>query len=151
MSEKSLCDKVTRALVVLTLLIGFGGCATTGPATSLYEQLGGMDSVRSLSDAFVNNLASDSRTGNMLHNKNFGSLKTKMSDQLCALAGGGCQAPLTGSQITDAAKKVDAGTSSALLDNFNKALTTIKATPGVKENVAKLFGPQLGGIVAGLL
>lgn len=58
---------------------------------------------------------------------------------------------MTGAQITDAAKKVDAGTSSALLDHFNKALNAIKATPGAKESVAKLVGPQLGGIVAGLL
>jgi hemoglobin len=141
----------TRALVVLALLTGLGGCATASKATSLFEQLGGMDTVRSLSDAFVNNVANDSRTGNMLANTNVGSLKTKMSDQLCALAGGGCRAPLTGSQITDAAKKVNAGTSSALLDNFNKALNTIKATPGAKESIAKLVGPQLGGIVAGLL
>jgi len=87
----------------------------------------------------------------MLSNTNVGSLKTKMSAQLCALVGGGCQAPLTGSQITDAARKVDAKTSSALSDSFSKAFDTIRTTPGVKEGVTKLVGPQLGGIVAGLL
>src|SRR5262245_59348843 len=106
------------ALVALALLTGLGGCASMeksmGKATSLYDQLGGMDTVRSLSDAFVNNVASDSRTSNMLSNTNVGALKTKMSAQLCAVVGGGCQAPLTGSQISNAAKKVDAKTSSAL-------------------------------------
>src|SRR5262245_2583284 len=145
----------TFALVVFALFTGLGGCASMGEsmgkATSLYDQLGGMDTVRSLSDAFVNNAASDSRTSNMLSNTNVGALKTKMSAQLCAMVGGGCQAPLTGSQITSAAQKVDAKTSSALYDSFSKAFDTIKTTPGVKESVTKLVGPQLGGIVAGLL
>jgi hemoglobin len=142
---------ITRAVVVLALLIGLGGCASMGKATSLYNQLGGMDTVRSLSDTFVNNAASDSRTSSMLSNANVGALKTQMSAQLCALIGGGCQAPLTDSQISAAAKKVDAKTSSALNDSFSKAFDAIKTTPGVKETVTKLVGPQLGGIVAGLL
>ena len=122
-----------------------------GSSMSLFDQLGGMETVRSLSDAFVTNAASDGRTSQMLSNANLGSLKTKVSDQFCAVAGGGCQAPLTGSQITDAGKKVDATTSSALTDSLSKALDTIKATPVVKDTVTKLLGPQLGGIVAGLL
>jgi hypothetical protein len=32
-----------------------------------------------------------------------------------------------------------------------KALDSVKASPVVKESVTKLLGPQLGGIVAGLI
>jgi hemoglobin len=142
---------VTRALVALALVVGLGGCSSMGSATSLFDQLGGMNSVRSLSDAFVNNVASDSRTKSLLSGANMDSYKAKMSDQFCALLGGSCKAPLTESQITDAGKKVNAGTSSALNDSLSKALDTVKAVPGVKEGVTKLLGPQLGGIVAGLL
>ena len=140
-----------RAVLVLTLVAAVAGCSSMGSATSLFDQLGGIDSVRSLSDAFVSNVASDSRTGSMLSGQNMGSLKSKMTDQLCALSGGGCKAPLTSSQITDAGKKVDAKTSSALNDSFSKALDSIKASPVVKEGATKLMGPQLGGILAGLL
>jgi len=142
---------VTRALIALALVVGLGGCSSMGSATSLFDQLGGMNGVRSLSDSFVGNVASDSRTKSMLSGANMDSLKTKMSDQFCALMGGSCKAPLTESQITDAGKKVDAKTSSALSDSLSKALDTVKAVPGVKEGVTKLMGPQLGGIVAGLL
>jgi hypothetical protein len=152
-----------RSFAVLALVAGMAACgatetatstgaaASTGSVTGLFDQLGGMSNVRSLSDTFVNNVASDTRTSNMLSNTNVGSLKTKLSDQLCAMIGGGCKAPLTGNQIADAGKNVDAKTSSALTDNFTKALDTIKATPIVKESMTKLVGPQLSGIVTALL
>ena len=143
-----------RSLAVLALLTGLAGCGSMGGlggATSLFDQLGGKDAVKSLADSFVNNVASDSRTSSMLSGANVGSLKSKTSDQFCALAGGGCPAPLSSSQITDAGKKVNPQTSSALNDSFSKALDSIKASPLVKESATKLLGPQLGGIVAGLL
>ena len=74
-----------------------------------------------------------------------------MSDQFCSALGGGCTAPLSSAQVTEAAKKVDAPTSSGLTDSLMKALDGVKAAPAVKEGVTKLLGPQLGGIVAGLL
>lgn len=140
-----------RGLVVLAVVAGCGGCGAMQGAGGLIDQLGGKDQIKALSDAFVNNAASDPRSSKLLSGANLGSLKTKVSDQFCAATGGGCAAPLTNAQVTEAAKKVDAPTSSGLTDSLMKALDTIKATPGVKEGVARLLGPQLGGIVAGLL
>jgi hypothetical protein len=142
----------TRALAVLVLVVTFGGCASMGSTgLSLFDQLGGMDQVRSLASSFIDNAARDGRTSSLLSNANLGSLKSKVSDQFCAMAGGSCKAPLTSAQITEAGKKVDARTSSALTDSLGKALDAVKANPAVKEGVTKLLGPQLGGIVAGLL
>jgi hypothetical protein len=104
-----------------------------------------------MSDAFVNNAASDPRSSKLLSGANLGALKSKVSDQFCAALGGGCAAPLTSAQVTEAAKKVDAPTSSGLTDSLMKALDSVKASPVAKEGVTKLLGPQLGGIVAGLL
>jgi hypothetical protein len=143
--------KLTRALGAVAVALMVGGCSSMGSTMSLFDQLGGMNGVRSLSDAFVNNVAADTRTSKLVSGANMGSLKSKMTDQFCALAGGSCKAPLSGAQIAEAGKKVDAGTSRALNDSLLKALDTVKAVPGVKEAVAKLMGPQLGGIVAGLL
>ena len=141
----------TRALVALALVAGAAGCSSMGSTMSLFDRLGGMDGVKSLSNAFVNNVASDSRTGSMVSGANTTALKSKMSDQLCAMSGGGCNAPLTSAQIADAGKKVNATQSSALSESFSKALDTVKVAPGVKEGAAKLMGPQLGGILAGLM
>jgi len=142
----------TRALAVLALVVTLAGCASmSGSGMSLFDQLGGMDQVRSLASAFVDNAARDGRTSSLLSNANLGSLKGKVSDQFCAMIGGGCKAPLTSAQIAQAGQKVDAQTSSALTDSLGKALDAVRANPAVKEGVTKLLGPQLGGIVAGLL
>ena len=139
-----------RLVAVLALLIVLGGCASMSKK-SAFEQLGGMDQIRALSDNFVNNVASDSRTSNLLSSSNLSSMKSKLSDQLCAMSGGKCSAPLSNAQIAEAGKKVTPSTSSALTDSFSRALDSIKANPAVKETVTKTMGPQLGGIVASLL
>jgi hypothetical protein len=145
-------------LTALVLVVGAGGCASMqggGSAlqgsSALLDQLGGSTQLKALSDAFVNNAASDPRSSKLLSGANLGSLKSKVSDQFCSTLGGGCSAPLTSAQVTEAAKKVDAPTSSGLNDSLMKALDSIKASPIAKETVTKLLGPQLGGIVAGLL
>jgi hypothetical protein len=86
-----------------------------------------------------------------LSGANLDTLNSKVSDQFCSAMGGGCKAPLTSAQVTDAAKKVDAPTSSGLNDSLMKALDSVKASSVVKQGVTSLLGPQLGGIVAGLL
>ena len=142
---------IAASLVTLTLVVGAAGCGSMQSGAGVLDQLGGTTQLKALSDAFVNNAASDPRSSKLLSGANLGTLKSKVSDQFCAVMGGGCTAPLTNAQITEAAKKVDAPTSSGLNDSLTKALDSIKASPVVKEGVTKLLGPQLGGIVAGLL
>ena len=48
----------SRALIALTLVLSLAGCGTMGGSgASLFEQLGGMDQVKSLASAFVDNAA----------------------------------------------------------------------------------------------
>jgi hypothetical protein len=145
------CKRMVGCLIVLALVMGTGGCASMQSSAGLLDQLGGTTQLKALSDAFVNNAASDPRSSKLLSGADLGSLKTKVSDQFCSAIGGGCNAPLTSAQIAESAKKVDAPTSSALTDSLTKALDSIKASPVVKQGVTQLLGPQLGGIVAGLL
>jgi hemoglobin len=141
-----------RVLVALSVLVGLAGCGGTarGPS-SLFEQAGGMSQIRALSDSFVGNVARDTRTSQLVANADQTALKSKMSNQLCAMTGGTCAAPLTDAQITDAARKVDAPTSRALSESFSGALDAIKAVPGVKDAMTKAIGGKLPGILAGLL
>ena len=143
---------VASCLIAFVLVVGAGGCGSMqGGSSALLDQVGGSTQIKALSDAFVNNAASDPRSSKLLSGANLGALKTKVSDQFCATLGGGCAAPLTSAQVTEAAKKGDAPTSSGLSDSLMKALDSVKASPVAKETVTKLLGPQLGGIVAGLL
>src|SRR5215470_3502913 len=108
---------IAGCLVALTLVVGAGGCASMGATSGLLDQLGGSSTLKALTDSFVNSAASDPRSSKLLSGANLGTLKSKVSDQFCATLGGGCAAPLTSTQVTEAAKKVDAPTSSALTDS----------------------------------
>jgi hypothetical protein len=143
--------KIVVHVVALGLALAGAGCGSMPASAGLIDQLGASTQLEALSDAFVNNAASDPRTSKLLSGADLGAMKTKVSDQFCATIGGGCAAPLASAQISEAGKKVDAPTSSALADSLTKALDSIKASPVVKEGVTKLLGPQLGGIVAGLV
>jgi hypothetical protein len=142
-------------LVVLSLVVGLVGCGTVGDTgrstASLFDQMGGIGQIRALSDSFVNNVAKDNRTSGLVANADQAALKSKMSNQVCAMTGGTCTAPLTEAQIADAAKKVDTPTSRALDESFTGALDAIKAVPGVKDAMTKAIGKKLPGILAGLL
>ena len=101
---------VAGCLVAVALVVEAGGCGSMQGGAGLLDQLGGSAQLKALSDAFVNNAASDSRSSKLLSGANLGTLKSRVSDQFCAAIGGGCTAPLTSAQITEAAKKVDAPT-----------------------------------------
>jgi len=146
---------IVHSLLGSALIIGLAGCgsgaASTKGAMSLFDQLGGMDQIKSLSTSFVNNMASDSRTSKMVTSADKSSLTSKLSNQLCALTGGGCAAPLTDSQIAEGAKRVDPATTSAVNDSFSKAVSSLSSSPLVKETLTKAVGPKLGGIVGALM
>jgi hypothetical protein len=147
---------IVHLLIGSALTIVMTGCSggmteTGATAMSLFDQLGGTNQIKSLADSFVNGIATDSRTSKLVSAADTGTLKSKMSDQLCALTGGGCAAPLTEAQIAEGAKKIDAPTTSALNENFSKAVSSLSSSPLVKETLTKALGPQVGGIVGALL
>jgi len=150
-------EVIIRNAIGTALVIGLAGCGGMGEmssakgAMSLFEQVGGMEQIKSLSSNFVNNVAADSRTSKMVANADKGSLTSKLSNQLCALTGGGCPAPLTDAQIAEGAKKVDTSTTNALNDSFSKAVTSLSSPSVVKDTLTKAVGPKLGGIVGALM
>jgi len=148
--ERIVHSVIAGSLIMVLAGCGTGGTGTTG-AMSLFDQLGGMDQIKSLSNSFVSNLSSDSRTSKLVTNADKGALTSKLSNQMCALTGGGCSAPLTDSQIAEGAKKVDPATTSAVNDSFSKAVSSLTSSPLVKETLTKAVGPKLGGIVGALM
>src|SRR5262245_64105070 len=86
--------KIAGCLVALILVVGLGGCGSMGGAAGLLDQLGGSSTLKSLSDSFVNNAASDPRSSKLLSGSDLGSLKTKVSDQFWSMLGGRCKARL---------------------------------------------------------
>ena len=100
--------------VVASVLAGCGGmdtASTAKGAMSLFDQLGGMDQIKSLSDKFVNNVAADPRTSKLVAGADTTAAKAKVSNELCALTGGGCAAPLTEASCQPASCTIASSTS----------------------------------------
>jgi hypothetical protein len=96
-------------------------------------------------------MATDTRTSKLMANTDKSTMTSKLSNQLCALTGGGCAAPLTDAQIAEGAKKVDPAATSAVNDSFSKAMSSLSSSSMVKDTMTKAIGPKLGGIVGALL
>lgn len=120
---------------------------------SIFQQLGGMGKVSSLASEFVNSSLKDPLIARLTAGKTVNPATTsgQVSQQLCAMLGGGCQAPLTNAQVASAAGKVSPGQASAISQHFSSSLRRIVSNPVVRAAVMKVLGSKLPGVLAGFL
>jgi hypothetical protein len=148
---------IVYRVIGCALIVGLAGCggmettSTAKTAMSLFDQMGGMDQITKLSNSFVSNVATDSRTSALMTGVDQKAATAKVSNELCALSGGGCKPTLTEAQIEAGAKKLNPTTTSALNESFSKSVSSLSSSPMAKESVTKLLGPKIGGIVGALM
>jgi len=118
---------------------------------SLFQMMGGMDTVSKLASGLLQSSASDPRLAGVMGKMNVGTASPKLANQMCSILGGGCKAPLTDQQMAAGASKLDASQSKALSENFGSVLGKVITNPLVKEGVSNAIGPKLGGIVGALI
>src|SRR5262245_4676346 len=137
----------------LTLAIVLGGCSTISnmAGSSLYNQLGGMDSISSLSNGLLGSSVRDSRLSGLFGKADVSAVQPKLTDQLCSMLGGGCTAPLTEKQIAAGANRLTPVQTAALSDNLSSSLGHMDLSSTVRDAVAKAITPKLGGIMGSLL
>lgn len=78
-------------LFVGVLALILSACAAVKPASSLYEQLGGMPVLEEIVDNFVNEIGNDRVIVQYFANTNIDRFREKMIEQLCVESGGPCQ------------------------------------------------------------
>lgn len=144
-----------RIAVVILFAVNVASCSSMGSmgsAVSAFDQLGGMSTVNRLASGFVNSSLKDPRLSGLTAGKTVDAAASsaKVSDQLCAILGGGCKAPLTDAQLSSAASKLSPKQSKALSDNFSSTLNSLASNPVVRDAVTKAIGSKLGGL-GGLL
>ena len=138
------------ALVIIGVGLGVGqGMAQT--MGSLFQMMGGMDTVTKLSSNVLQSAAKDPRLAGVLGKVDTNTMSPKLADQMCSMLGGSCKAPLTDQQISSGAGKLDETQTKALGDNFGSALNSVTSNPLVKEGLSKAIAPKLGGIVGALI
>jgi hypothetical protein len=141
---------VMAFVAFVTACTNMGSAAS---AVSAFEKLGGSSTVSSIAGGFVNSALKDPRLSGLIAGKSVDSTAAsgKLSNQLCSMLGGGCQAPLTDSQITAGASKVSSNQSKAITDNFTSVLKSVVSDPSVRQLVTNAVGSKLPGIVGALL
>lgn len=141
-----------RWLPLMIIGVGLGvGQSMAQTIGSLFQLMGGMDTVKKLSTNVLQSAAKDPRLAGVLGKTDTSAVAPKLADQMCSMLGGGCKAPLTDQQIAAGSSKLDASQTKALGDHFGAALNTVTGNPLVKEGVSKAIAPKLGGIVGALI
>src|ERR1700752_2171135 len=104
MNKRKAVLKVAGVLIAASL-VGCSSMGSMGSAMSLFDQLGGMSAVTKLASGMVSSSLSDPRLSGLLAGKSVDTTAatSKVSNQLCAMLGGGCQAPMTDDQLSSAA------------------------------------------------
>jgi hypothetical protein len=144
------CRWLASAIIGFALAAG----SVLGQGFSLgnvFQMMGGMDTVKKLSGNFLESAVKDPRLAGVMGKLDPGAASPKLADQMCAMLGGKCKAPLTDQQIAAGSSKLDASQVSALGEHFGSSLNSVTSNPLVKEGVSKAIAPKLGGIVGALL
>lgn len=138
--------------VLAMCLVACSSMGSMSTATSAFDQLGGMGTVSKLASGLVNSSLKDPRLSGLTAGRNIDAAASsaKVSEQLCAILGGGCKAPLSNDQLSAAANKLSPDQTKALSDNFTSTLNSLSSNPAVRDSVTKAIGSKLGGL-AGLL
>jgi len=75
---------------VLALPLLLGACASPAPAPPLYQQLGGVQRIESVSGAMIQRMATDPRTRRTFDGINLRTLSASLAAHLCKVADGPC-------------------------------------------------------------
>ena len=78
-------------LIASTCVALLSGCATTPPAASLYDRLGGLTAISAVVDRSVDRHVADPRTRRSFEGVNLKALKASIVSQVCNATGGPCQ------------------------------------------------------------
>jgi hypothetical protein len=141
------------SLATLAMLLGCSGSSgVTGMAAQgLMSQMGGMGSMSKLAGSFLQTSAVDSRLSGLMDAGDVDAMQPKLSNQLCSMLGGGCDAEVSEDEIAKGAQKLTPAQSEAVTDNFSKSLGGMNISSALQGAVSKAVAPKLPGIIGALL
>jgi hemoglobin len=115
--------------------------------TSLFDRLGGKDSIVAVVDDFVARCANDDRINAKFARTDVPRLKTMLVDQVCEASGGPCTYRGRDMKDTHAGMGVTAGEFDALVGNLVGTLDQFKVPKAEQDELLGLLAPMQGDIV----
>jgi hypothetical protein len=136
------------------VLAAFSGCGSMGSmaGSNLFSKIGGSN-VRNMAGDLVNNSIHDPRLAALTQGRNIDAAASsgKVSDQLCSMLGGGCRAPLSNTQVAEAAGRVTPEQSRAISEHFDSSLVHASNDPAVRDRIRQAVGDKIPGVLGGIL
>jgi hemoglobin len=114
---------------------------------SLYERLGGLESITSVVDSFVARCAADDRINRKFERSDVPRLKKMLVDQVCEAAGGPCTYTGRDMRPTHDGMAVTAGEFDALVEDLVLTLGEFDVPRAEQEELLGLLAPMRGDIV----
>lgn len=140
-----------RTLLVaamLTVGLAFAGCASTAPAQpTLYERLGGRDSIAAVVDDGIVNISNDPRINGRFAGVDVVVLKRNLVDLVCVNTGGPCK--YTGRSMADShdGMNIRDDEFDALAEDLVKSLDKYKVPPHEKAELVAILLKMRNAIV----
>src|SRR5215468_1442099 len=136
--------KVFTVAMCLSSLLMSNGLAQE---KSLYDRLGGKDSIKAVVDEFVTRVAADARVNKKFAKSNIDRLKFELVEQICSVSGGPCK--YTGLDMKTAHKNmgVTEGEFNALVEDLVGALDKFNVGATEKNELLGKLGPMKSQIV----
>jgi hemoglobin len=116
-------------------------------AGSLYERLGGMDSITAVVNDFRDRVAGDARINQKFARTDLGRLTKMLIDQVCEATGGPCKYTGRSMKEAHAGMNVTTGEFSALVDDLVATLNHFKVGKTEQEQLLGVLGPLKPEIV----
>ena len=129
------------------------GCKTTTEEVktvdnrSLYDRLGGKDSITAVVDDFVTRVAADTRINRFFAHANVPRLKQMLVDQICQASGGSCTYSGKDMKTAHQGMGITESDFDALVQDLVASLDTFKVGEREKSELLAILGPMKKDIV----
>jgi hemoglobin len=142
MSRRALLPAAIAAAIAYSASI-------TGAAAhpTLYQRLGGYDSIQAVVDEAIKNIAADRRINRFFKGANIQRLRRQLADQICAASGGPCVYRGRDMKSAHAGMGIESRHFDALVQDLGKALNKFRVPAREQRELVALLAPTKKDIV----
>ena len=135
------------AVMMLVLSVSLAPYAMAAGNASLYDRLGGKQSIKAVVAQFVSNVGDDQRINHYFAKTDLTHLKAMLVDQICEGSGGPCKYKGRDMKTTHKGMALTGADFNALVEDLVKALDKFKVAKQEQDDLLAILGPMQGDIV----
>jgi hemoglobin len=140
--------RMLSAAIAATLAISaFSATSASAHTHTLYQRLGGYDSIQAVVDQAIKYIAADKRINKFFAGANIPRLRRQLTDQICAASGGPCIYTGKSMKSAHAGMGIKSRHFNALVEDLGKALKKFKVPAREQRELVALLAPTKKDIV----